>query len=71
MSSRFQGWKEWVVVFSVLYCSNYVLTAMESVYLTSLLTTNVVESIIVNGAIISGVFAFALVEIMGGKSTQR
>jgi hypothetical protein len=71
MSSRFQGWKEWAVVFSVLYGSNYVLTAMESVYLTSLLTANVVASILVNGAIISGVFAFALVELVGSrKSTE-
>jgi len=43
---------------------------MESVYLTSLLTANVVVSIIVNGAIISAIFALALVRLMGAKSPQ-
>ena len=69
-SSRIKGWKGWAVMFTILYCSTYVLTAMESVYLTSLLTENLVVSIMVNGAVISAVFAFALVRLMGGKSMQ-
>ena len=69
--SRFRGWEEWLVVFSVLYIGNYVLTSMEAFYLTSLLTANTVESIFVNGAIISGVFAFALVRLLTPKQMQN
>jgi hypothetical protein len=68
--SRFQGWREWLVAFSVLYIGNYVLTAMESLYLASVLTIGTVESIIVNGAVISGVFAFVAVRLLGPTETR-
>jgi hypothetical protein len=70
ISSRIEGAKQWLAVFLVLYVGNYVLTAMESLYLTSLLTEGIVVSILVNGAIISGVFAFAVTELLRRKSTQ-
>jgi len=65
MSSRFRGWMEWAVVFVILYFSNYLLTALESVYLTSLLKTNVVFEILLNGAIVSLVFSAVLVRLFG------
>jgi hypothetical protein len=68
--SRWTGWKEWGTVFLMLYGVNYVLTAMEAVYLPSLLTMNTVFSLLVNGAIISGIFAAALVLVLGGRRVQ-
>ncbi|MDA4112249.1 MAG: hypothetical protein OK439_06885, partial [Thaumarchaeota archaeon] len=56
VSSKWSGWKEWTTVFLIFYGINYFLTAIESVYLTTLLTANVVFSLLVNGAIVSGVF---------------
>ncbi len=64
--SRWTGWKEWVTVFLMLYGVNYVLTAMEAVYLPNLLTMNIVFSLLVNGAIVSGIFAAVLVLLLGG-----
>jgi hypothetical protein len=70
LSSQWTGWKEWVAVFSFLYGVNYVLTAIESLYLTSLLTAGVVVSLFVNGAIVSAIFAVALVRVLGRSGMQ-
>jgi hypothetical protein len=64
--SRWTGWKEWVTVFLMFYGVNYVLTAMEAVYLPNLLTMNTVFGLLVNGAIVSGIFAAVLVLLLGG-----
>lgn len=61
---------EWGAVFSVFYGVNYVLTAIESVYLPSVLPANLVFSLLVNGAIASGIFAAVLVLVLGGRGIQ-
>jgi hypothetical protein len=71
ISSRWTGWKEWCAVFAILYGMDYVLTAIEWVYLGSLLPANTVFSLLVNGAITSAVFAGALVWALGGKVMQE
>ncbi|MDA4111590.1 MAG: hypothetical protein OK439_03565, partial [Thaumarchaeota archaeon] len=67
---RFRGWKEWAVLFSLLYGSTYLLTAIESVYLKTILGASAVVSLLVNGAIVSGVFAFALVELLAKEKPE-
>jgi len=73
VSSRWTGWKEWGAVFALLYGVNYVLVAMESVYMGSIFPPGAVSDLLVNGAIRSGVFAGALVLVAGkkGASTAR
>src|SRR5579872_7449158 len=66
--SRFNGWKLWVAVFSIFYVSSYVLTAVESVYLSSLLTASLVARILINGAVVSAVFGAALVIVLGKRA---
>lgn len=68
--SQWKGWMEWGAVFSVFYGVNYVLTAIESVYLPSVLPANLVFSLLVNGAIASGIFAAVLVLVLGGRGIQ-
>lgn len=68
--SRWSGWKEWGAVFAFLYGVSYGLTALESVYLGSLLSVGAVAAILVNGAITSGVFAAALTWSFGRKQTE-
>jgi len=67
MHSRWRGWKEWGVVFCVFYGFVYLLTAMESVYLGSIFTMTMASEILVNGAIVSGVFSAALVRVLGNR----
>ncbi len=71
VSSRWTGWKQWAAVFAVLYGTVYVLTAIESVYLGSLLSANTVFNLLLNGAIISAVFSGALVWALKGKATRE
>ena len=71
VSSRWGGWKQWGAVFAVLYGMVYILTAIESVYLGSLLSANTVFNLLLNGAIISVVFSGALVLAWKGKATQE
>lgn len=71
VSSRWTGWREWGAVFAVFYGVNYLLTAMESVYLGSIFSSSVAFSLVVNGAIASGVFAAALVWVWGKRGVQN
>jgi len=66
ISSQWTGKKEWGAVFAALYGMVYVLTAIESVYLGSLLSASTVISLLVDGAITSAIFAPALVWAFGG-----
>jgi len=68
VSSRWTGWKEWGAIFSILYGVSYVLTALESVYLGSLLSASTTVALLLNGAITSGVFAAALVRVFDTKA---
>jgi hypothetical protein len=67
--SQWTGFREWAALFLVFYGVNYVLTAMESFYLVNLLPMRVVLSIIVNGAVVSSIFATVIVLFLGKKST--
>jgi len=67
ISSRWNGWKEWGAVFLVLYGVSYVLTALESVYLGSMLSASATVNLLVNGAITSSVFCAALVLVLGNS----
>lgn len=69
-ASRWRGMKEWGAVFPLFYGLNYGLTAMKSIYLPSLLTHNVLRGLLIDGAIVSAVFAAAIVHVLGGKETQ-
>ncbi len=71
ISSRWTGWKQWGAVFAVLYGMVYVLTAVESVYLGSLLSANTVFNMLVNGALTSTVFSGALVWAWKGNAMQE
>jgi hypothetical protein len=68
VSSRWTGRREWGAVLAVLYGMVYVLTAVESVYLGSLLSANTVLGILVSGGISSAIFAAALVWAFGGRT---
>lgn len=70
-SSRWTGRKEWGALFALLYGMVYVLTAIESVYLGSLLSASTVFTLLVNGGITSTVFAAALVWAFGEKRAWR
>lgn len=70
LSSRWKGWKEWGAVFAVLYGMVYVLTAAETFYLGSILSANMVFTLLVNGAITSAIFAGALAWVFGSKGMQ-
>ena len=67
LSSSWRGWKEWRAAFALLYGMVYLLTAVESVYLGSILPASTVFSLIINGAIVSSVFSGALVWVLGNK----
>ena len=69
-SSRWTGWREWGAAFALFYGVNYVLTAMESVYLGSVLSESTAIRLVANGAIASGVFAAALVWVWGREGRQ-
>ena len=71
LSSRWGGWREWGAVFSALYGMNYVLTAVESVYLGSILSTDMVIGLLANGAITSAIFSAFLVWILGKRGTRN
>lgn len=68
-NSQLNGWKEWGAVFSMLYGFVYVLTAIESAYLGSVLSVSVLPGLLVNGAIVSGVYSGALVVLLGKNET--
>ena len=70
VSSRWTGRREWGALVAVVYGTVYVLTAIESVYLGSLLSANTVFSLLVNGAITSTIFAAALVWAFGRRRMQ-
>jgi hypothetical protein len=70
ISSRWTGRKEWGTVFAGLYGMVYLLTAIESVYLGSLLSASTVVSLLVNGAITSSIFAAALVWAFGSGKIE-
>jgi len=69
-ASRWSDWREWVAVFSVMYGVNYLLTAMESIYLGGILSAKMVTGILANGAISSAVFAAVLVWVLGKKGGE-
>ena len=71
LSSRFSFRKKWGALFSVLFGMVYVLTAMESVYLGSILAVNKIPPILINGSITSAIFAAALVFAFGGRTSQN
>jgi len=52
-------------VFAVFYGGNYLLTALESAYLGSILPLDLVIGLVVNGLIVSAAFAAALVLALG------
>ena len=68
--SRWNGWKEWGACFSVFYGVNYVLTAMEAVYIPSVLPADTIAALLVDGAVVSGVFAAALVLLLSERGAQ-
>jgi len=70
LSSRWEGWKEWGAVFTVLYGMVYVLTAAETFYLGSILSANMVPALLLNGATTSAIFAGALAWVFGSKGTE-
>ena len=70
-SSRWTGWKGWATTFTLLYGMVYVLTAAETFFLGSILSANMVFSMIINGAIISAAFSGALVWAFESKRMQK
>jgi hypothetical protein len=70
LSSRWTGWKEWATTFTILYGMVYVLTAAEAFFLGSILSANMVFSLVVNGAVTSAIFSGALVWALGSKMLQ-
>jgi len=67
LSSVWTGWKEWGAALALLYGMVYLLTALETVYLGSILSTETVISLVINGAITSAIFCGALVWTLGNK----
>jgi hypothetical protein len=63
--STWSGWRQWAAVFLVFYGVPYVLTVAEAPYLPSVLTASLVTDLLVNGAIVAGVFAAILVTLLG------
>ena len=63
--SRWSGWKQWSAIFLVLYGVPYVLTVAEAPYIPTVLPESRVIDTLLNGAIIAGVFATAVVVILG------
>jgi hypothetical protein len=61
VSSRWGGWKEWGAVFAIVYGMQYALTAMETVYVGSVLPPSTAAALLVNGAISSSLFSGAIV----------
>jgi hypothetical protein len=70
ISSRFSGRKEWGALFAILFGMVYVLTAIESVYLGSILAASTIPPILVNGGITSAIYAAALVWAFGGRARE-
>jgi hypothetical protein len=69
-SSSWTGRKEWAALFAMLYGMIYLLTAMESLYVGSVLSSGTVFGLLVNGAITSGIFAAVLVGVLGNRGTK-
>lgn len=67
VSSRWTGEREWGTVFALLYGMVYVLTAIETVYLGSLLSVSDTLGLLANGAVTSAVFAGALIVVWGRR----
>jgi hypothetical protein len=67
-SSRWRGWKEWEALFAMLFGTVYLLTSFESLYLGNELPTGLVWSLLVNGAIVSGIYGVVLVRVLGKGS---
>jgi len=67
VSSLWTGWKQWAAVFAVLYGMEYALTAMETIYVGSVLTPSMAAGLLVNGAITSAIFSWALVRSSKNK----
>jgi len=65
LASTWSGWRQWTAVFLVFYGVPYVLTVAEAPYLPSVLTASLIADVLVNGAIIAGVFAAVLVTLLG------
>jgi len=70
ISCRWTGRREWGAVFATLYGMVYFLTAIESVYLGTLLSASTLVSLLVNGAITSTIFAVASVWAFGGGKME-
>ena len=70
ISSRFSVRKEWGALFALLFGMVYMLTAIESVYLGSVLAASTIPPILVNGGITSAIYAAALVWAFGGHARE-
>jgi len=70
-ASRWKGRMEWLALFSAFYGVNYALTTIEAVYLPTVLPASTVFNLLLNGAIVSGVFAAALVAVLGERGMQE
>jgi hypothetical protein len=70
LASTWTGWRQWTAVFLLFYGVPYVLTAVEASYLPNVLSMSKVADLLVNGAIIAGVFAALLVIVLGQAGPQ-
>jgi hypothetical protein len=70
LASTWTGWRQWTAIFLIFYGVPYVLTAVEASYLPSVLSASKVADLLVNGAIIAGVFAAVVVALLGRAAPQ-
>ena len=68
--ARFSARKEWGALFATLFGMVYLLTAIESVYLGSILAVSTIPPLLVNGGITSAIYAAALVWAFGGRGRE-
>ncbi len=69
-STSWGGWREWLAIFMVFFGVNYLLTAMETMYLGSILPISVALGLIVNGGVVSSLYAAFLVQIFPNATTN-
>jgi len=69
-ASSWKGWRAWGAIFLLFYGIQYMLTAMESVYLSSILNQEATIKLLVNGAVVSATISAALIKLFGSQDVK-